>query len=364
MKKILLTFFLLFILNGFSQEKKSNYLQLNYFHGKTLLQKNIEHLATGPTGFLLSWNQRTFGEKKWQQDYNYPDFGFSFGYIDFNNKNLDKLYGLYAHHDFHLSNRNAAHKFLLSIGAGIAYNTKPYDKITNNKNISLGSHLNLSPLFKIYYAKENIIENIGLQTGFTFIHASNGSSKSPNKGINVYGFNVGLNYNLNSENKEFIVFNDKKKYQESIHFNATILAGVNESDNIDSGAFPFFILSSYVDKRLNRKSALQLGVELHLHYYLREHIKFQNIFNGNINETNHPDWKRVSLILGHELFLNKTSIITQFGYYVYSPFKQEGNFYERVGVKRYFKNSYFASISIKAHLYNAEGLEFGFGYRF
>jgi hypothetical protein len=365
MKTFFSLFFLTFFYLGFSQEEKSNYLQLDYFYGSILPQSGSKHLITGhPDGFLFSWNKRSFGKNLWEQHYNYPDIGFTFGYQDFKNKNLGKLYAAYAHYNFYFFERESKNKLMLSFGFGLGYSTNPYDKINNNKNIVLGSHLNSSSYLKIFYQRENLIENFGLQAGFTFIHASNASIKAPNKGINTYGLNLGLNYNLNSESQSLIKTIDTINYKEPIHFNAALLTGINESDYIDTGIYPFLVVSLFADKRINRKSALQFGTELHLHNYLKEHIKFQYIFKGDVTRDSYPDWKRASLFIGHELFINKISVITQVGYYIYSPDILEQTIYERVGIKTYFGNSFFASLGVKVHLVNAESLEFGIGYRF
>lgn len=365
MKKIILTFFLISVLHSFSQEESVNYLQLDYFYGNILPQNGTEHLITGhPKSLLITWNKRSFGEKLWEQHYNYPDIGITFGYQDFKNQYLGELYAAYAHYNFYFFNRKSKNKLVLGFGIGLGYITNPYNKITNNKNITLGTHLNSSSYLKLFYQRENIIKNIGLQTGFTFIHASNASFRAPNKGINTYGFNVGLNYNLNSRKQIFTNNIDIKNYKEPIHFNANLYVGFNESDYINTGIYPFMVVSLFADKRLNRKTSLQFGAELHLHNYLKEHIKFKYIFNGDVTRTNYPDWKRTSLFVGHELFINKISIITQLGYYLYSPAILNETIYERIAMKTYFGKSYFASLGIKVHLVNAESLEFGIGYRF
>ena len=370
MKNISLFFFFFFFITTFSQEKKSfsnksTYLQLDYFYGNILAQKGVEHLVTGhPKGFLFSWNQRTFGKNLWEQYFNYPEFGFSFGYQDFENKSLGKLYAVYGHYNYNFFNPRLKNKFVFSFGIGLAYSTNPYDKVTNNKNVSLGTHLNLSSYMKLLYQREHLIKNIGVQAGLVFIHASNASFKSPNKGVNTLGINLGVNYDLNKKKQVYTSTVDHKNYKEPIHFNASLYTGVNESDVISTGIKPFMVLSFFVDKRLNRKRALQFGTELDLQYYLKDYIKYKYIINGDNTTTNLPDWKRVSVFIGHELFINNLSIVSQLGYYIYSPSIIEDTIYERIGVKHYFKNSYFASISLKAHLINAESLEFGIGYRF
>lgn len=365
MKKIFSFFFLLIILQSFSQEKNSNYLQLDYFYGNILPKRGSKHLVTGhPQGFLFSWNKRSLGNKAWQQDFNYPDIGFTFGYQDFKNRSLGKLYSAHAHYNFYFFNRASQNKLIFSTGIGLGYSTNPYDRLTNNKNIALGSHINLSTYLKLYYQRENIIENVGLQFGFNFLHASNASLKAPNKGINSYGINLGLNYNLDAKKEVFIKSIDTINYKKPIHLNLALLTGANEADFINTGIHPFLVVSLFADKRINRKSALQLGTELHLHNYLKDHIKFKYIFDGDVTRTDFPDWKRVSIFAGHELFINKLSIITQIGYYLYSPAILNESIYQRIGVKTYFGKSFFASAGIKVHIINAESLEFGIGYRF
>lgn len=365
MKKIFLSFFLLSIFQSFSQEKNSNYIQLDYFYGNILPKNGSTHLITGhPQGFLFSWNKRSFGKKIWEQYFNYPDIGFTLGYQDFKNRSLGELYSAYGHYNFYFFNRASQNKLIFSLGLGLGYNTNPYDKFTNNKNVALGSHINLSSYFKLYYQRENLIKNIGLQFGFNFLHASNASLKAPNKGINSYGLNIGLNYNLNPKKEVFINSVDTINYKEPIHLNLALLAGANESDFINTGIYPFLVVSLFADKRINKKSALQFGTELHIHNYIKEHIKFKTIFNGDVTSTDFPEWKRVSIFAGHELFINKLSIITQIGYYLYSPAILNESIYQRVGIKTYFGKSIFASLGIKVHIINAESFEFGIGYRF
>lgn len=370
MKKTFLLFFLYSLVTLKAQEKEivanTNAFQVDYTYSNLVAKKGIEHLSTNATqGVFLSWNKQTFGEKKWQERYNYPDIGFSFSYVNFNNDILKELYSLFAHYNFYLSDRQAKNKLVLGVGTGIAYNTNPYNKVTNYKNLALGNHLNSTTFLKLFYQRENILSNLGIQAGIVLVHASNASLKSPNKGVNTFGFNIGANYNLNNKPITFISYpNKEKKIRETIHFNLSLLGGANQPDLIGAAVYPFFNISSFIDKKINSKSILQLGAELHLHYYLKEFIKYKNIFTGDITNTDYEDWKRVSVFLGHELVFNKSALITQLGFYIYSPYKGNGILYERVGIKRYIKKSYFASISVKAHFLNAEALELGIGYRF
>ena len=61
--------------------------------------------------------------------------------------------------------------------------------------------------------------------------------------------------------------------------------------------------------------------------------------------------------------MNKISVITQLGYYIYYPFDFEGQVYNRVGLKRYFGDKWFAAVTLKSHGAKAEAVELGVGIR-
>jgi len=365
MQRILILLFFSFSILSFSQEKESDfsYIQANYFYGNVLKHnKNVGYfLMDHPTGFILSWNKKTTGKNVWESRFNYPDFGVSMAYQDYKNPILGKLYSLYAHYNFYLTNRKSKDQLVFRTGWGIAYNTNPYDKVTNPKNVAFGTAINSSTYFKLFYKRENIINKIGFNAGLTFIHASNSSVKSPNTGVNVWATTIGLNYNLEDSSKiKYTPSKEEKKYKEKIKYNFAFRFGANESNFIGSGIKPFYVLSAYADKRIGRKSAFQIGGDYYISYMLKEYIKIRHSIDENYKI---GDYKRVGVFVGHELFINKLSLITQLGYYVYYPVEVEGRIYERVGLKRYFNNKWFASVSLKAHAAKAETVAFGVGIR-
>ncbi|WP_191858079.1 acyloxyacyl hydrolase [Hanstruepera ponticola] len=347
---------------AFSQEKQSNtYIDLNYFKGNIALHNNdILHLIKGhPEGFILSWNKKTFGNQDWEQRYGYPDYGVSFAYQNLKNEVLGNNYSLYAHYNFYFFKRN----LMFRIGQGLAYTTNPYDKIDNHKNIAFGSTLLSSTYLMLNYKKERIFDKFGLQAGLSLIHYSNANVKAPNTSVNSITFNVGVTYNLDEEDAEYIKTITKEKFTERIKYNVVFRSGVNESDVVGSGQFPFYILSAYADKRLSHKSAVQFGVDAFFSKFLDELIYYQSVAFPEENVSGDEDYKRVGLFVGHELFINKMSVLTQLGYYVYYPFDFEGRTYFRVGLKRYFGDKWFGALTLKSHGAKAEAVEFGVGIR-
>ncbi|RZJ28026.1 MAG: acyloxyacyl hydrolase [Flavobacterium sp.] len=361
MKRLLL--FLLVPIGVFSQTNGHTNIQADFFRGNVYRHTDdIDHLITGhPSGVLLSFNHQTFGTKEWEQAYNYPDYGFSFQYQDFKNDILGECYAIGAHYNFYFFKRH----LMFRLSQGIGMTTNPYDKETNFKNNAFGSRFMSSNLFMLDYKKDNLIGRFGIQAGFMFTHFSNGRFKSPNSGINTYALNIGVNYNLNE--KPAYIKNDSllaQKFSEPIKFNFVFRTGLSESQVVGSGQKPFYHLGLYADKRIGRKSALQLGTDVFFTGYLKEYIKFYSEMYPERDYVDpDTDYKRIGVFVGHELFINNLSIETQLGYYVYKPFKYEIDIYQRLGAKYYLTKNVFAAASLKAHGARAEAVELGFGVR-
>ncbi|WP_027137658.1 acyloxyacyl hydrolase [Gaetbulibacter saemankumensis] len=348
----------------FSQDKThTSYVDINYFKGNIAEHNSdILHLIQGhPEGVIVSWNKKTFGFEDWEQRYNYPDYGVSFIYQNLKNSVLGNNYSVYGHYNFYFLKRH----LVFRIGQGLAYNTNPYDKETNYRNIAFGTHLLSSTYAILNYKKERIFDRFGLQAGLALIHYSNANFKAPNASVNSITVNLGVVYNLDEAPLSYQrnLVGVKERFIQPIKYNLVVRAGINESDVVGSGQFPFYIISAYADKRISRKSALQLGTDAFFSMFLKELIHYKSVSFPEEGVTGDEDYKRVGIFAGHELFVNKSSIITQLGYYVYYPFDFEGRTYFRVGLKRYFSEKCFAAVTLKSHGAKAEAVEFGLGVR-
>ena len=108
-------------------------------------------------------------------------------------------------------------------------------------------------------------------------------------------------------------------------------------------------------KFTNNQDFLTKSIEEYINYYAVAYPE-----DGIDSDT---DYKRVGLFVGHELFINKLSIETQLGYYVYKPFDYEDNTYQRVGLKYYLYRNWFTGIGLKTHRGRAEAVEATLGIR-
>lgn len=362
MRLILLHFLTLltgcFYLDGQNLEKTNIAWDFTYANG-TILEHNsdIGGLIKGRTHkAILRYNRVTDGRNEWEQRYNYPDWGFSLSFQDMGNPDLGQNFGLYGHYTFYFFNRSMA----MTIGQGISYNTNPYDAQANFRNIAYGSNLLASTYVDIRY-KRRITKHIGFSIGFDIYHYSNGNFKAPNTSTNTFSFATGLFYNL----YEDIEYKKKEspKYSEPIACNFTFSSGINESDVIDSGQFSFYNFSVFADKRLSYKSTIQLGAEIFFSKFLKEFIRFRSVAFPEDNLTGDEDYKRVGVFAGYELRLGRTAAYANLGYYIYYPFDFENRLYNRLGLKRYFKEKVFASLSVKSHSAKAEAVEISLGIR-
>lgn len=347
------------------QEKKPVSIEADFFYGN-ILEHNptIQHLITGhPTGFVLSYNRKTYGFNEWERRYNYPDWGFSMAYQNMHNESLGEVLGVYGHLNWYFLKRNLR----FQIGQGVAYANNPYHYHNNFNNIAYGTHLMSTTFIKGNFVRENLWKGLGFHAGFLIIHYSNGNMKAPNTSTNTLALNLGLNYQL--DYKEFPQYIQKEDslsatHAEKIAFNFTFLGGINQSDVIGLGQEPFYVLSFFADKRINYKSSIQLGTEIFFSNFLKEYIKFRSIAYPEDGLNGNEDYKRVGVFVGHELRFNKVAALTQLGYYVYWPYEFETRVYSRLGLKRYFLDDrYFASVSVHSHWAKAEAVEFGLGVR-
>nr|WP_294937214.1 acyloxyacyl hydrolase [uncultured Flavobacterium sp.] len=360
----LLTYILLaFSVSTLAQENNPGQysVDVQYFYGSILPHHtNILHLIKGhPEGTVVSFNRKTFGAEKWEAWYNYPDYGLSFQYQNNKNPELGDLYGLYGHFNFYFLNRRVQ----LRVGQGVAYNTNPYDRETNYRNLAYGVRYMPSTYFMLNYHKPNIWKGFGIQAGVNFVHHSNANMKSPNTSTNTIAFNIGLNYDIVTKDSLKYISHPKEKFTEPIRYNLVFRSGVNESDVVNSGQFPFYVASAYADKRLNRKSAVQIGTDIFWMLYMKEYIRYQAIAYYENNYDGNADYRRIGVFVGHELFLNKLAIDTQMGYYAYDPSHKFGSLYQRLGAKYYITKNVSAGVSLKTHISRAEALEFCLGVR-
>ena len=87
-----------------------------------------------------------------------------------------------------------------------------------------------------------------------------------------------MNYNFE---KNATILKDSlpnsKSYAEKIKYNFAFRTGISEAPVVGIGQRQFYHIGLYADKRLNRKSALQLGTDVFFSRYLKDYIQFSAV---------------------------------------------------------------------------------------
>ena len=315
-----------------------------------------------PVGFEIFINQNTYGDKLWHKLYNYPDVGFSLAYFDFKIRELGKIFASTVYLDFY-ARRGRRSDVIFKIGAGLGFSTNPYERETNNKNNVVGSTVTFTMQGRLGY-NYKINDRLKLTSALSLTHFSNGAFQMPNKGINIISANLGFSYLLadhsRSEFRERPVGDiDHKDEDKKLHYNISVFAGVREIIPIGGKKYPFINTVLYLDKKLNKKSALLLGADFFYSWAVKQEIKTAR----ELEEGENPDFKRAGITFGHELFVSKVSLLTQLGVYIYRPFKSGEPIYQRYGLKYYFNDKVFSGVFLRAHYGVAQNVEWGLGIR-
>lgn len=362
-KKILTVVGLLFAVNfSTAQNTDSNFsISSDYFIGNVLLHDNtLLHLTTGRSeGVVLSWNKLTNGEKSWQARYNYPDYGVSLVYQDYNNSILGYNVSLNAHYNFYFFKR----RVMLRLGQGIGYASNPYDKVSNPKNVAISTPITHSTFVLINYSSKPLLfDRLRLQGGLLFTHHSIGNLSAPNMGVNTLGLNLGVTYDFSKKDRIFLPLQDDSEYSKKIGYNIVVRSGANQSDRVGTDLYPFLVFSGYADRKISHTNSLQFGADFFLSYFLNDYLEYESLLDNGETDPD-VDFKRAGVFIGHELFINRISFLTQIGYYVYNPSDFGESYYIRAGFKYYIRNNFYGVATIKAHAADAEAFEFGLGIR-
>ena len=314
--------------------------------------------------FEVIVQQMTYGKHKWERSYNYPLIGVSFFYSGIgNNPSLGSAFAVMPFINFPLykkENFTAGFRFALGLG----YLTNPFDRLTNYRNLAIGSHLNaaINLQAEIRY---RINYYLSITGGISLQHFSNGSLKLPNYGINLPLVNIGIAYRPFRENR-FIT----NRYIAPTEPYSAILRRYLE---VDVGGFlgyknmqavygeNFWVKHFYSNGfiQVSQKSKFGLGLDIS---YDPSQIKVLEV--KGITVTNKMEIVRPGINGAYQLMMSKLALILNVGYYFGGAEKSNGPLYEKISVQYGFTKELYAAVMLKVHWGRADYIGWGMGYRF
>lgn len=243
------------------------------------------------------------------------------------------------------------------LGEGLSFNTKKFDAIENHKNTVVASHVNAA--IQIYFQTKYVLTkqtDLRLSVGMT--HFSNGSYSTPNLGINNLSLSTGIVFYFDTLRpippKALLPAPDNR-----IRLELIAAAGPKEIYPAGGKKYCAWTFSADAFKMLSHKYRLSLGTDYTYDLSLTERFARDSIYSNAIS-----DRMRLGISVTNELILGRFTAMLALGFYIYSPYKHDGDAYHRIGLKYFCSDHWFINNTLRTHYGKADNVELGLGYRF
>jgi len=250
------------------------------------------------------------------------------------------------------------------LGAGMAYLTKHFDRLDNYKYNAIGSHLNAAINLMVEY-RWKPLNYLQLSAGVQLMHFSNGSTKTPNFGLNIPSLSGGVAFRINKENSyirrrprpDLTMFEfDGKKFLEMKVGTTFAIKQIGDIDGARYNVYAGFLSAT---KNLGYKHKLGLCFDL----------SWDGSDELLVNKTDPEPFKQSALTkpgfsAAYEMVLARLSFAFNFGFYVGGKDKSEGLTYYKAGINYLITRNLFANLTLKTHYARADFVGIGVGYRF
>lgn len=308
-----------------------------------------------PVGIELEIGSKKTGKEEWHIKHKHPTIAYSLLYIRMDqNKPLGDAVSLMISYQKQFLSTGKTY-LTYKLGLGPAYIEKRFNSISNPANHAISSRLNYTLSGNISFVWE-IHPAFSINAGAGLIHFSNGAMKVPNLGLNLPCLNVGIGFKPgnNEEIHEYQSAGEHKKATESI---AILAGGFKQISPIGGPSYYASSFSYYINRVITHRSAINAGTDLFLDPSVKSKLE-------NIGQKNRKAYYfKSGITIGHEYIINKASVVTQLGYYLFNPVHGQ-KFYQRAQLKYQIEKSTFLSVSLKTHLGQAEYVEWGIGRKF
>lgn len=358
-------------------------LSLNYQGGIVLPTNDfVKKQENNPTftSYSLKFGYAANGNRWQDYAYGMPYGGIGLNFINFYNDNgaFGSPFALYAFQGVTLNDYSKPLKFKFEWQLGASFNWKPYDPFTNRENIALGSSSNVYVGLSLY-ANYQIVPRWDIDFGIGMTHSSNGASRLPNKGINLFApffeFKYNFDYKPMANGKHTFIpptVEPRLDYDLLINISSRQkrfdTTGTNlPSEYIDRN---FGVYGISVAPMAVSSYKYKYGASIDFLYDESSRAKAWRAINPIDNKFYDrvelgPFWHRFSLGLSAkgEIVLPNYSIFANFGYNIIHGNDKDKRLYQVVGVKAFLKDNLFGTFGIRASKFSkAQYLYWSLGY--
>lgn len=312
--------------------------------------------------FEINIGKETFGEYRWQRMYSYPFIGVSYWYSQLGNSPLlGSAHAVFPYVNYPLV-RYKKTELNFRLGLGLAYLTKRFDRIENYKYLAIGSHVNAAANLMFEY-RWRFSSRMNTALGISLTHFSNGSTKTPNFGINIPSVNLAIAYRLSKENPyltrkmlpELYEFEFDGKRTISLDAGATI--AYKDMGSEYGRTFMIYNVFGDVMKPVTFKSSFGIGMDFTIDRSDPFIAQEKNIvFKNNLQKM------RVGISGAYKLKMAKLSYNFNLGFYVIGKVRPS-NSYFKLGLQYEVTKKIFATLTLRTHFAQADFVGAGIGYK-
>lgn len=322
--------------------------------------------------YELSVHRSTFGKKRWEFLYHYPIIGFTFYYSSLGGETspFDELGAVYALYPFINFPLNSGENSLLTfkLGVGLSYLTNKYHPTENFHNYAIGSHINAAINLSFEY-RQHLTKRLSVVSSFGLTHFSNGSTMTPNFGINIFSAALGLSYFIKEPNPQLVSRLKPELYPFEFdyrrYFYADLAFSIGYKDMSqeygEHSFFGVFNLAGNVLYPISAKGMAGINFELVQDFsdkaYLQESGRWED---GNTL----VDIIRPGIGMTYEMVMDRTSFLFNIGWHLGGADLHEGSFYQKLSVRYTFYENWFATFGLTTHYAKADFLGIGIGRHF
>ncbi len=317
----------------------------------------------------LGWQSKGYAD--WQKAWNYPLYGIGFytGWIG-ERKYMGKPGAIYGFFRQPFLNRQK-HHFSWDLAVGLTYDLNPYDPEENPLNDAIGGRMAV-------YFTAGVDGNIHLQPnldvtyGLQVAHFSNGRIETPNYGLNMLGFNLGVQYYFNSSrrllekiNPEYKVRSrplwidtELKPWKTYYEWNIGLAAGIVQA-GMHEEYFGTFSLTADLYRRYDYVGGVGIGLDLFYDGSMLREL-------SDAGEVVDDQWYKVLVgaHVGHRFYIWKFNIDLNLGTYIYKKTDIHKSIFARLGLKYNLTDHLYTGVALKTQgLSAADWVEWGIGYR-
>lgn len=327
-----------------------------FFYGSFLTrQPKAAYLRDSYSYFgEISVQQQTDGRYPWQRVNGLPQVGVALHFGNTGSKHyMGNMAALFPFINWKLYQSKNVRSGLRA-GAGLGWVQKPYDKITNHKQVLIGTHANAYINF-LWDTEIRLFSNLHISAGISFTHLSNGSSTLPNLGLNIPALSIGLRYSVGENN---IL---KRPRQDTLIKKKILLlftsVGLKQAPWIEGKRYVVNTLQIEWSRTLHHSGNYNVGAALFYNPALE--INPAGILDQKQSGKN----VQAGIFVGYEHLLGRLSVPLQLGVYVYNH-NTYPSLFQQLGLRYRINPHWSAQAAMKAHTGRADFIHLGVGYRF